>query len=187
MAGRVRQFRVNPTPWPCRRISPRRSRWLEQELTWPRTDAFAQSELHIVPLSVSAGKIAMLPSAALFCWPGLKRRGPVDRSGLGPLVEVYPAASLKSWGPRRPSSAALSTVAAVPYTCRGFLAGLSRVSARGFPRWYSCRVLRPRASRPSGLRGTLSARIPDLRVADEPFAVPPLALTHPHPGHVLRA
>jgi len=63
-----------------------------------RTDAFVQEKLHVVPLSVSADKIAHV---AMRCAVLLARlhnaRLAADRSGAGPVVEVYPHASLRAW------------------------------------------------------------------------------------------
>jgi predicted nuclease with RNAse H fold len=70
----------------------------KQALTWRRTDAFVRSRLRIVPLSVSADKIAHVALRCAVLLARLDAAGaPVDRSGTGPVVEVYPAASLRSW------------------------------------------------------------------------------------------
>jgi predicted nuclease with RNAse H fold len=70
-----------------------------RELTMRRTDSFVQDKLHIVPLSVSADKIAHVALRCAVVLARLDAAGrPVDRSGTGPVVEVYPAASLRSWG-----------------------------------------------------------------------------------------
>jgi predicted nuclease with RNAse H fold len=68
-------------------------------LTMRRTDILVHEQLGLTPLSVSADRIAHV---ALRCAVLLTKleaaRGPVDRSGSGPVAEVYPAASLRSWG-----------------------------------------------------------------------------------------
>ncbi len=70
-----------------------------RNLTMRRTDVFVHEQLGPTPLSVSADRIAHV---ALRCAVLLTKleaaRGPVDRSGSGPVAEVYPAASLRSWG-----------------------------------------------------------------------------------------
>ena len=70
-----------------------------RNITRRRTDIFVHEQLGLMPLSVSAGRIAHV---ALRCAVLLTKleaaRGPVDRSGSGPVAEVYPAASLRSWG-----------------------------------------------------------------------------------------
>lgn len=68
-----------------------------------RTDAFVHDKLRITPLSVSADKIAHVALRCAVLLARLDAAGrPVDRSGAGPVVEVYPAASLRSWGLYRP-------------------------------------------------------------------------------------
>ncbi len=70
-----------------------------RNLTMRRTDVFVYEQLRLTPLSVSADRIAHV---ALRCAVLLAKieaaGGPVDRSGSGPIAEVYPAASLRSWG-----------------------------------------------------------------------------------------
>jgi predicted nuclease with RNAse H fold len=70
-----------------------------RHLTMRRTDLFVHERLRLTPLSVSADRIAHV---ALRCAVLLARLeaagGPVDRSGSGAVAEVYPAASLRSWG-----------------------------------------------------------------------------------------
>lgn len=61
-----------------------------------RTDAFVQDMLHAAPLSVSADKIAHAALRCAVLLAVLDARGhPVDRTGAGAAVEVYPAASLR--------------------------------------------------------------------------------------------
>jgi predicted nuclease with RNAse H fold len=70
-----------------------------RELTMRRTDAFVQDQLRLVPLSVSADRIAHVALRCAVLLAKLDSAGhPVDRSGSGAVVEVYPAASLRSWG-----------------------------------------------------------------------------------------
>jgi predicted nuclease with RNAse H fold len=72
-----------------------------RELTMRRTDAFVQDQLHLVPLSVSADRIAHVALRCAVLLAKLDASGrPVDRSGAGAVVEVYPAASLRGWGLR---------------------------------------------------------------------------------------
>jgi predicted nuclease with RNAse H fold len=72
-----------------------------RELTMRRTDAFVRDQLHLVPLSVSADRIAHVALRCAVLLAKLDASGrPVDRSGAGAVVEVYPAASLRSWGLR---------------------------------------------------------------------------------------
>lgn len=63
-----------------------------------RTDEYIRAVYGLRPLSVSSDRIAV-PAMR---WAGLENQlradRPIDRSGLGSLVEVYPAAALKSWG-----------------------------------------------------------------------------------------
>src|SRR5262249_13303136 len=69
-----------------------------RELVMRRTDAFVQDQLRLVPLSVSADRIAHVALRCAVLLAKLNAAGrPVDRSGSGPVVEVYPAASLRSW------------------------------------------------------------------------------------------
>ena len=64
-----------------------------------QTDVFVHEQLGLTPLSVSAGRIAHAALRGAVLLTKLQAaRGPVDRSGSGPVAEVYPAASLRSWG-----------------------------------------------------------------------------------------
>jgi predicted nuclease with RNAse H fold len=77
-----------------------RTGW-RRELTMRRTDAFVRDQLHVVPLSVSADRIAHVALRCAVLLAKLDASGrPVDRSGAGAVVEVYPAASLRGWGLR---------------------------------------------------------------------------------------
>jgi predicted nuclease with RNAse H fold len=69
-----------------------------RELTLRQTDTFVQNTVHAVPLSVSADKIAHVALRCAVLLARLDAAGRrVDRSGAGAVVEVYPAASLRSW------------------------------------------------------------------------------------------
>lgn len=63
------------------------------------TDLATRQHIGLVPLSVAADRIGM---AAMRCAGLLARLAdegrPVDRTGAGVVVEVYPAAALKHWG-----------------------------------------------------------------------------------------
>jgi predicted nuclease with RNAse H fold len=72
-----------------------------RELTMRRTDEFVRDELHLVPLSVSADRIAHVALRCAVLLAKLDASGrTVDRTGAGAVVEVYPAASLRGWGLR---------------------------------------------------------------------------------------
>jgi predicted nuclease with RNAse H fold len=98
-----------------------------RELTMRRTDVFVRDRLHLVPLSVSADRIAHVALRCAVLLAKLDALGrPVDRSGAGAVVEVYPAASLRGWGlrhrgykqPRTPevlAAAADDLLAAAPW------------------------------------------------------------------------
>ncbi|WBB76611.1 DUF429 domain-containing protein [Micromonospora sp. WMMD1128] len=70
-----------------------------RRLAWRQTDAVTHRVTGRPPLSVAADRIA---HTAMRCAALLARLAaggqPVDRSGGGTVVEVYPAASLKKWG-----------------------------------------------------------------------------------------
>ena len=70
-----------------------------RQLALRETDLAVRSATGLIPLSVAADRIGL---AAMRC-AGLLGRlaaagAPVDRSGAGVVVEVYPAAALKQWG-----------------------------------------------------------------------------------------
>ncbi len=75
-------------------------------LEWRRTLSRRATDLHVaeavpgcVPLAVGADRIAAVAMRAAGLLAALAAAGrPVDRSGAGLLVEVYPAASLRIWG-----------------------------------------------------------------------------------------
>jgi predicted nuclease with RNAse H fold len=70
-------------------------------LTMRRTDVFVQDKLRLVPLSVSADRIAHVALRCAVLLAKLDASGmPVDRTGAGAVAEVYPAASLLGWGLR---------------------------------------------------------------------------------------
>ena len=60
-----------------------------------RTDAVVHDKLRLVPLSVSADRIAHVALRCAVLLAKLDAAGkPVDRTGAGTVLEVYPAASL---------------------------------------------------------------------------------------------
>ena len=68
-------------------------------LTMRRIDIFVHEQLRLTPLSVSADRIAHVAFRCVVLLAKLDAAdAPVDRSGSGPVAEVYPAASLHSWG-----------------------------------------------------------------------------------------
>jgi predicted nuclease with RNAse H fold len=68
-------------------------------LTTRLTDRTVREQIHLVPLSVAADRIGYVALRCAGLLGQLARRGqPVDRSGSGTVVEVYPAASLCRWG-----------------------------------------------------------------------------------------
>lgn len=70
-----------------------------RSLTMRRTDLVVHERLRLVPLSVSADRIAHVALRCAVLLAKLDAAGrPVDRSGSGTVVEVYPAASLRRWG-----------------------------------------------------------------------------------------
>jgi predicted nuclease with RNAse H fold len=70
-----------------------------RNLTMRRTDLFVREQLGLMPLSVSADRIAHVALRCAVLLAKLETAGdPVNRSGCGPVAEVYPAASLRSWG-----------------------------------------------------------------------------------------
>jgi hypothetical protein len=70
-----------------------------RQLALRQTDLVIRSATGLIPLSVAADRIGL---AAMRCAALLARLAaagqPVDRSGAGVVVEVYPAAALKQWG-----------------------------------------------------------------------------------------
>jgi predicted nuclease with RNAse H fold len=84
-----------------------------RQLALRETDLVIRSATGLIPLSVAADRIGL---AAMRCAGLLARLAaggqPVDRSGAGVVVEVYPAAALKQWGLtyRRYKGAANTTV-----------------------------------------------------------------------------
>jgi predicted nuclease with RNAse H fold len=70
-----------------------------RQLALRQTDLIIRSATGLIPLSVAADRIGL---AAMRCAGLLSRLAatghPVDRSGAGVVVEVYPAAALKHWG-----------------------------------------------------------------------------------------
>jgi hypothetical protein len=68
---------------------------LARSLGYRLTDDRVHAELEIMPLTVSADRIAV---SAMRCSGLLDDLGVIDRSGIGGVFEVYPAAALKAWG-----------------------------------------------------------------------------------------
>jgi len=70
-----------------------------RELALRVTDLVVKAETGLTPLSVSADRIGYVAMRCAILMAELARRGqPADRTGAGPVAEVYPAASLKVWG-----------------------------------------------------------------------------------------
>ena len=70
-----------------------------RSMAWRRTDEVIRAATGIVPLSVAADRIGHTAMRCAAIQARLADLGvPVDRSGAGPIAEVYPAASLKVWG-----------------------------------------------------------------------------------------
>lgn len=69
-----------------------------RQLAWRRTDEVVRARTGLIPLSVAADRIghAAMRCAGLLAQLADQGR-PVDRTGTGVVVEVYPAASLKQW------------------------------------------------------------------------------------------
>lgn len=64
-----------------------------------RTDEHVRAELGLIPLSVATDRIGVTAMRAARLQALLSARGqPVDRTGAGLVVEVYPAAGLRHWG-----------------------------------------------------------------------------------------
>ena len=70
-----------------------------QKLAYRRTDLVVAAMGGPIPLSVSTDRIgrAAMRAAGLLAALGVGI-GPTDRTGLGRVIEVYPAAALKHWG-----------------------------------------------------------------------------------------
>jgi predicted nuclease with RNAse H fold len=86
-----------------------------RRLAYRHTDLAVHEQTRLMPLSVSADRIG---HTAMRCAAILARLGPsgqpLDRSGTGTVVEVYPAATLKTWnlphrGYKRPPNRAALT------------------------------------------------------------------------------
>jgi predicted nuclease with RNAse H fold len=70
-----------------------------RSLAYRRTDLAIHEALGIWPMSVAADRIAHVAMRCAGLLARLAADGlPVDRSGAGVVVEVYPAASLRRWG-----------------------------------------------------------------------------------------
>lgn len=78
--------------------TPRDGDW-RRKLTMRLTDQVVYERVRMTPLSVSADKIGHVAMRCAVLLARLAAEGrPVDRAGGGPVVEVYPAASLSRWG-----------------------------------------------------------------------------------------
>ena len=85
-----------------------------RELSRRATDLHVAETAGVVPLAVSADKIAAVAMRAAGLLAALADAGrPVDRGGLGLVVEVYPAAALKLWGLASRSYKGISNKAAL--------------------------------------------------------------------------
>lgn len=72
---------------------------LRRTLSRRATDVHVSSVTRVVPMSVSADRIASVSMRAAGLLAVLAEEGdPVDRTGAGRVMEVYPAASLRHWG-----------------------------------------------------------------------------------------
>lgn len=72
---------------------------LRRTLLRRATDAHVAATTGVVPMSVSADRIGSVAMRAAGLLASLAARGePVDRSGAGVVMEVYPAVALKAWG-----------------------------------------------------------------------------------------
>jgi predicted nuclease with RNAse H fold len=79
-------------------VGPTGREW-RRGLTLRVTDRAVHELTGLTPLSVSADRIGHTAMRCAGILSGLAQRGePVDRSGAGVVVEVYPAASLNRWG-----------------------------------------------------------------------------------------
>jgi hypothetical protein len=68
-------------------------------LAYRDTDRFVTGHTGLIPLSVSADRLAHPAMRCAVIQAKIARRhGPQARDGSGRLAEVYPAASLKIWG-----------------------------------------------------------------------------------------
>jgi predicted nuclease with RNAse H fold len=68
-------------------------------LRFRATDRFVTSRTRLWPLSVSTDRIGVTAMRCAYLLDQIAQKGePVDRSGAGKVVEVYPAAALAVWG-----------------------------------------------------------------------------------------
>lgn len=87
------QGHADRRPWPGRHRAPDAFR---AHLSLRETDREVHRRTRCVPLSVAADRIGL---TALRCALLLDELDDVDRTGItGPVAEVYPAASLRTWG-----------------------------------------------------------------------------------------
>ena len=76
------------------------SAW-RRPLSYRKTDEFVRRQTGLIPLSVSTDRIGVTAMRAVSLLADLAAAGfPVDRSGVGAVAEVYPAAALRHWGIR---------------------------------------------------------------------------------------
>lgn len=76
-------------PWPCRS---------QRELRLRRTDCYVWGVTRKQPLSVSSDRIACTAfRVAAFLSEIAQTHGPIDRTGAGKFVEVYPRAARNRW------------------------------------------------------------------------------------------
>jgi hypothetical protein len=70
-----------------------------RRMVYRTTDEVVRAETGLIPLSVSADRIAHAAFRAALLLTRLAEAGrPVDRTGEGSVAEVYPAACLRRWG-----------------------------------------------------------------------------------------
>ena len=97
LAGCIRRVRDFPSRWSARH--PRRRTWLAPQ---PHDAPDRHLRLRAAAPDASQRLSDRIAHVALRCAVLLAKfeaaAGPVDRSGSGPIAEVYPAASLRSWG-----------------------------------------------------------------------------------------
>lgn len=113
-----------------------------RELAYRITDAEVRQAVGLIPLSVSADRIAHPAMRCASILAGLAMDGVrVERAGSGPVIEVYPAAALKVWGlphrgykrdPIEVSAIVDALLNAVPWLSLGEFEALCRQSDDAF-------------------------------------------------------
>lgn len=69
-----------------------------RSLAYRATDDAVREILGLVPLSVSTDRLGLVAMRAAALMAGiLGEHQPLDRSGRAPVIEIYPAASLRAW------------------------------------------------------------------------------------------